>query len=57
MKLSVCLTSGKGTPLTANSIDASRTFALPFCGQRAQLADVIKLRRGTVSCTSLKWPQ
>lgn len=39
------------------TIDASRTFPLPFCGQSAQLADVIQLRRGTPPCTSVKWPE
>ena len=39
------------------TIDASRTSPTPFCGQSAQLADVIKLRRGTASCTSVKCPQ
>lgn len=41
----------------AITIDASRTSPMPFCGQSAQLADVIKLRRDSPTCTSVEWPK
>ncbi len=28
-----------------------------FCGQSAQLADTVKLRRGTATCTAVEWPK
>lgn len=28
-----------------------------FCGQSAELAQVIKLRRGSATCTSVEWPK
>lgn len=39
------------------TIDARRAFSIPFCGQSAQLAETIKLRRGGLTCEHVQWPE